>query len=588
MTAVASHVTRARRLRVGVAADTIALGVLLLGVVALVALTWQTWGNPGRDTGYDLVAGARVAHGDLPYLDFVYYYGPLAPLSVGLFAWIGGGVLGSAIALGIVLATAAVLLTYGIARVFATPAVSLLAALTAAAAAFAPTNYSFVMPHTFAAPLGIVGLLGMAFAGARYSQGGARPMLILAGLSLAVVLLSRPEFALAGLAGAAVWLVARRRSGAARRHEVWLFALPALGLPLAVYGAFAAATSPHALVFDNLYPRAQMQAGANDVLKLHAPMTVSSFVDLAGKTLLYALGAGFLVAAGRLAVRRNVRIVLALCGVLVIAVALDRSEATRHGLEYVYGWIPAGAAAAAVFYGVWALRGRVSGVVAEASVLVAVPLALLAAKEYASFQMDAPHPQPAVYALPLAAVFLVALHMRLAGDNVWARRAAVVWLAFVAAATAGLALKDARAESVVVHGPGGSIRAATADGAVFERTVAAVTAHSQPGAPVLVAPQLTWLYALADRSDPLPQLSLLPSALPTVDAQQKVISELDAARVKLAVIDMRQFPEYGHTFFGGSFDRVLAAWLHQNFHRVAAITAPGSSHVIVIWERSGP
>ena len=30
------------------------------------ALTWDTWGDLGRDTGYDLVAGARVAHGQLP------------------------------------------------------------------------------------------------------------------------------------------------------------------------------------------------------------------------------------------------------------------------------------------------------------------------------------------------------------------------------------------------------------------------------------------------------------------------------------------------------------------------------------------
>ena len=276
----------------------------------IVALTWATWGNPGRDTGYDLVAGARVAHGSLPYVDFTYYYGPLAPLGVGLFMWIGGVGLNAAVAFGLLLAVAAVLLTYALARIVTGPAVALVAALIAAAAAFAPTNYSFVTPHTYAAPLGIVGLLFCALAGSRYSTTGARRWLIAAGLGLAVVLLSRPEFAAAGVIAAALWLIARRRSGAGRAHEAGIFALVSVGLPFVVYAVFAIATSPHRLLFDNLYPQAQLQAGANAVLRSHAPLTLSSFVDLAGKTALYAFGTACLLVAGY-AIDRRRRLVYA-------------------------------------------------------------------------------------------------------------------------------------------------------------------------------------------------------------------------------------------------------------------------------------
>ena len=66
--------------------DRVAIGALGLLFVALAVLTWGTWGDLGQDTGYDLVAGTRVAHGELPYVDFVYYYGPLAPFVLGLAA----------------------------------------------------------------------------------------------------------------------------------------------------------------------------------------------------------------------------------------------------------------------------------------------------------------------------------------------------------------------------------------------------------------------------------------------------------------------------------------------------------------------
>src|SRR5688572_13967791 len=65
----------------------LALGLFCL---ALVALTWGTWGDLAMDTGYDLLAATRTAAGEAPYADYVYFYGPAAPyLLGGVFAVFG-------------------------------------------------------------------------------------------------------------------------------------------------------------------------------------------------------------------------------------------------------------------------------------------------------------------------------------------------------------------------------------------------------------------------------------------------------------------------------------------------------------------
>ena len=95
-----------------------------------------------------------VAHGQLPYVDFVYYYGPLAPMSLGLAAVLGGAGLAPAVGLGLVIAYAIVLATYALARTQAGP-------LGACARGgdhrrrrvLSPTNLSFVLPHTYSATL---------------------------------------------------------------------------------------------------------------------------------------------------------------------------------------------------------------------------------------------------------------------------------------------------------------------------------------------------------------------------------------------------------------------------------------------------
>jgi len=161
----------------------------------------------------------------------------------------------------------------------------------------------------------------------------------------------------------------------------------------------------------------------------------------------------------------------------------------------------------------------------------------------------------------------------------------VAWLSFLAAAGIGLTLKDARIESATVHGPGGTIAAKPEQAAVYRQALAWIERSTPPNGQILLAPQLTWLYAVSERKNPLPELSLLPGAL-TPAGERSAIQRLASARVPLIVTERRTFAGYGHTYFGGSFDRDLAAWIRSNYRHAASLGSAGpANNAVDIWLR---
>jgi hypothetical protein len=161
----------------------------------------------------------------------------------------------------------------------------------------------------------------------------------------------------------------------------------------------------------------------------------------------------------------------------------------------------------------------------------------------------------------------------------------VIWLAFLASAGIALAFKDARVDTTLVSGPGGSIRVARADAGTYQGALSTVARLTRPGEPVLFAPQLSALYVLSDRPDPLAEISLLPGAYRSAPGEQQAITRLNAAHVQVIVTDTHRFTEYGHGSFGISFDRLLATWVKRHFSRVA--TFGGQAHTLIVWRR-GP
>ena len=136
----------------------------------------------------------------------------------------------------------------------------------------------------------------------------------------------------------------------------------------------------------------------------------------------------------------------------------------------------------------------------------------------------------------------------------------------------GLALKDARAEAGPRHRPGrDAARRRRRTRPSTRRPSRGSTSHTRPGEPMLLAPQLTALYTLSGRQDPLPQISLLPGALPTTQAQRDAIATLESE--PRSARDHRSPPLHRVRAgtFGVTFDRTLAAWIDRHFSHVATL-----------------
>ena len=577
--------------RVRASADVFALTGLGGLLLALLAATWGTWGDLDSDTGYDLVAGSFVADGRVPYADFLYYYGPLAPGLTGLAALVGGTGFAPGVALGLAITVVLIAATYCFARVVVSPFGAFVAAAITGAVAFIPNNYSYVLPHTYAAPLGTLLVLGVLLALVHFASTDRRASLVLAGAATGLLLLTKPEPALAGLAAVAAWLLVRPREGGGRRRVLFPYAAPALMIPALVYGALLTQVSPGRLLWENLYPRDQLDAGMDTMLRARMPLTLGSAVDLGKYVVLYALGAAFIVALGW-AIGRGGRLRTAALGMAVVgglglvAVSVVKPDGLRDAFYYIWGWVPLGAAVVAVLAivrarrpGGWTVRG-------QAELLGAVTLAVLAITTYNGFVTHGWRPSMAVYYVPLAAILLVRLHVVELARSRAALALGAAWIVFVAAACVGLTLKDARADSVTVRGSNASLAEAPAEASLYQGAVDSIERETRAGEPIFVAPMMTGLYVLTGRESPLREISMLPGALPTLADERAAVARLDAAGVRLVVTDRRTWKGYGHGAFGETFQRHVAAWLHDNFELRRTLRGSGGDpRTVDIWIR---
>lgn len=551
---------------------------VLVGVLA--AATWGSWGDLDYDTGYDLQAANRLLDGEVPYRDFLYYYGPLGPGVIAALAAAFGTTTSAAIALGFAIALVIIATTYAIARRLASPLGGLLAASITAAVAFIPDNFNFILPHATNATLGTLLLLGTLLAVERYAASGRGVYAASVGALLGLLALTKPEPALAGALGVAAWLVARRRTEISRPRELVAVLAPALAVPAVVYGTFLLAVSPHRLLLENLYPKAFLDE--NPLVRGRIPLTVESFVDLAARVVVYALAVAWMVAVAALFVRggrsRAAGIVLATTSIgLALTALVARPDGVRHLLEFAYGWVPAGAAVAAAA-AVYFLAIRRTGDPSpdrQLELVGLVALAVLAATSYAAFFPHAPFEQIAVYAIPLAAIFMTRLHLEILPTSTPGRATGAAWLAFLALAGLTLAIKDARLETVRVTGVGGTIGESANEGALYQDAVDWIGRETRPGDPIFVAPLMSGLYVLSDRRNPTEHLSVLPGSLHDATAERRVISTLRDENVPIVVTDDRVWHVFGEGRFGESFNRTLAQWIAANYEQIATLRSEG-------------
>jgi hypothetical protein len=198
----------------------VTVGLLFAGAALLSGLTTLNGIQP-NDEGLMLQAAARIAHGEVPYRDFWWFYPPGQPyLLGGLWALFGPSLLTWRIVRVLADATVAVL-AYFLAERAAPPRLALVTWFATACAMAFPSG-----PHPF--PIALACVLGALLLFER------RP--VLAGVLIGVCAAWRLEFALYAAAG--MLLADAIRPGSVRRRRLRLgacFALPALVVGVALY-----------------------------------------------------------------------------------------------------------------------------------------------------------------------------------------------------------------------------------------------------------------------------------------------------------------------------------------------------------------
>lgn len=230
-----------------------AFPLALVGLnVLLFAAFYGKFGDLIVDTSREATLPWRILLGDVPYRDFNYEYGPLALYYVAFFYRLAGVNLLALNLAGLAVSAAVSVMVYALSRVFLNRPLSLFAgAYFILNFAFQNTGgfniYTYILPYTFAASLGVLLLLLVFCAGHRWLQTGRAAWGLGMGLGYGLLCLTKVEFILAGAVFvlplfAALLLKAWREGRLGwRLAGRWLaaFALPALALLLPVGCYFA-------------------------------------------------------------------------------------------------------------------------------------------------------------------------------------------------------------------------------------------------------------------------------------------------------------------------------------------------------------
>jgi len=547
--------------------DLLALGALALGLILVTVLTWKKWGNPALDAGAELTTAERVADGAVPYRDIRYFYGPLGLYSLAGSFQLFGTSLATAFAFGLALTAGIVGSFYALARQWLRPTVAAVCAAMAMAIGFSGTAFNFVLPHSNSATVGLLCLILTLLALCR-----RQPWL--AGLAIGAAGLTRPEFAALAALAAFVWLVAGLRQRPWRQvlADGLRIGLPALAIPAAVLGAFAAVAGFDRLLWENLWPADFIRVAGFRSQESWAPLTAASAFSTVGRLLVYAGLLGALTWAVLIWRRRDgaSRLLAALppLGVFLALGLLDGAarslgifDGAREAVEQEVThltlgmtWLPALAMVAglATAAALWRRGGPPLGRSwPDDAALVAVAL-LLGLRAYDAFNGEGSYAP--YYAAPLVLIAGIA-HQRIL-------------------AAFGLVLYPLHGlysdNNTEVRTARGSFVANDASAPALQQTLDLIDARTEPGEPILALPSDGGIYFMADRPPASYEVMFLPGLLDSRADERRTIRRLEAGGVRLTALSSRDFSAFGFPSFGADYNRLLGEWIRGGSKQIAS------------------
>lgn len=556
--------------------DRSVIAALAACFVAIAALSWRKWGVPELDAGAELTTADLVKHGALPYQDVRYYYGPLGLYSLALSFKLLGTSFATAYLFGLAQAAAILAVFYSLARQWLVPLTAGLTTAVLLAIGFSGTAFNFVLPHTNSATFGVLCLLLALLA-------LARERLVLAGLAVGLVGLTRPEFLAVALGALGAFVVARWRFEGrnAAWQAAWRMALPALAIPAIVLGAFAARVGTHTLFAENLWPVKFIRVGAKTE-QSWMPFTAASAAGVLMRGGLYlGLLAGLVASVELSRARRGVGRLLSVWPLLLAAVAIAAADgvlraggllsgqrvAIEHELRHLMlgmSWLPALGFLVAAIAAVRLLRRGASPLgrswPADLALVVAgAGLGLRAYNAFTTYDSYAVY-----YAAPLV-LLLGIFHARLAERRPRASGAVLGVLALVAAGLAAYAIGGLyRHDNTAVHTARGTFVTSAPSAAALQTTLTRVDSLTRPGQRIFAAPLDGGVYFMSDRRPALRELSVLPGLIDSPAEERAAIQRLRRDHVTLAVLAARDFADWGTPTFGVSYDASIGAYLRSS------------------------
>jgi 4-amino-4-deoxy-L-arabinose transferase-like glycosyltransferase len=552
------------------------------------AVSWQRWGNLLVDCGREMNQPLRLAAGQMLYSEVRHIYGPLSPyLNAALYRAFGPSV-EVLYAGGIITAAIILALVYWIGRQLMGRLESFAAALSVMwLCAFKPAG-NYILPYSFSALHGCaLGLTALALLIGFIGRSGQLWYMVAAGFVAGLAVLAKTE---TGLPALAAGIAAAALVGAEPRRSLKLailFAAPALGAALSVYGYIAWRVGLKVLLYDsfllpqNLPPELvyfnKKMFGFDDPLR--------SLVNMIGAALRLAALVAFIAALSaiisrRRSCQRQVELIAADAGrislaqlwaVLLVSMAAFASLSLAGREQWDKGPYMA-MPLLLLFMLVVAFKragskGRIILIVTTVYALMSLARALFRVRSGGAYSS---------YLLPASVVLFVyflaevAFNFMQDGRARWLARRLAIWLIIVdAVATAAiLAQRYQKRNTYRISTERGTIMTAPDLGRAFDQALEFIARETAPGDPVAVLPEGTSLLFLANRRNPLREEITTPGYLDAA-GEERAIEQLIKSGTKVILIANRPTPEFGRAVFGRDYCRNLMGWIEANFQVTA-------------------
>ncbi len=561
--------------------------LLVIFSVAMLMATWAAWPNLIIDCGREMYVPAAMEHGKALYRDLWYPYGPLAPVVNAALFHLFGISLNTFYFSGFIVFTGSALVLHGIALRFIPPIAALLCGIAFLVPGFQSWLFNSIAPYSCAATFGALFCLLTLLFLLRYLENAAAPNLSLAGMFAALAVVTKLEMAIPCVVGltAAIFLK-RDEQGCWRRLKRDVPALlPGLAIVCGIYGWLI-----HAYGLDFLIHANWMSFPGSYFMRRFGADWISQsglrFIpgEVARLTFHASIGLMFWLAFALLLRKRYWLVAVACTALFLLAGPLARlllpdpadlpvidaptvSTLSRRLVEELA--FPQGmflvVAGFACFLLFRAVRARETQPALMVTAAMALAFALRAMMEI----------HPWMYSLYssslLYLVFLCVLwrmidrvtaknepRPRAVGIAVWFVVYGLVFARFISVLFQGLPWP-------LIHTPVGDVRATQDSVILVNQFLPELQAAKAKGERVLLLPELTGLYFIADVPSASRYELLTPGVLEPGKYTDIFLHDLELSPPDLILLSNRRTSEYGVDYFGLDYDRDVLDWIEHHY-----------------------